>query len=331
MKPDRYDAWPGGRRRMTGLIQWRGPNMGFSTLAGFLFGCPFVAAGIAIVLIGAKVIAVDPSSVHAPYWVLTVFGVSFAFAGLMVWGMAWKQFAANRRRDEAVRRHPNEPALADYPWHPDGFKASAWAAAAKALGIAMGTSVFLSMFNWWAFVAHGDWMVKGVVIVLDLVGLVLWAQAAQQAGRAFKFGHSQVVFSGFPYRLPDPVLIRWQSGGGISRVRKGTFTLRCVEEWMEHSGSGRNRTRTVAQEEIWSGTWVLEQPRNFSLRESVELRYELPVDAVPTQFSADRPVFWELEVKLDLPGLDFKQTYLVPIYDSKAASFARALLLNSAS
>jgi hypothetical protein len=30
--------------------------------------------------------------------------------------------------------------------------------------------------------------------------------------------------------------------------------------------------------------------------------------------SAEKPVFWEFEVKLDLPGLDFQETYLVPIY-----------------
>jgi hypothetical protein len=35
-----------------------------------------------------------------------------------------------------------------------------------------------------------------------------------------------------------------------------------------------------------------------------------------TRLSADKPLFWELEVKLKLPGLDFSETYLVPIYGS---------------
>ena len=61
-----------------------------------MFGGLFVAVGTSIILMGTKVFAVDPSSVHAPYWVLTVAGVSFALGGFMVWGMAWRQFAANR-------------------------------------------------------------------------------------------------------------------------------------------------------------------------------------------------------------------------------------------
>jgi hypothetical protein len=37
---------------------------------------------------------------------------------------------------------------------------------------------------------------------------------------------------------------------------------------------------------------------------------------LPTRLSADRPLFWELEVKLGLPGVAFNETYLVPIYGS---------------
>jgi hypothetical protein len=221
---------------------------------------------------------------------------------------------------EATRRHPNEPALADYPWHPDGFEVSEWPGVGKAVAMAMGLTVFLSMFNWWAFYAHGDWMIKGIVGIFDVVSLLAWVQAARQLGRALKFGHSRIVFTRFPYRLTEPVAIRWQAAGGITRINKGTFTLRCVEEWTERSGRGRNQTVTLVHEQVWSGRWLLEQPRNLALKDSVDLRYELPPDSRATQLSADKPMFWELEVQLDLPGLDFKETYLVPIYSSKTIS-----------
>ena len=89
---------------------------------------------------------------------------------------------------------------------------------------------------------------------------------------------------------------------------------------MERSGSGKNQTVTLVHEEIWSAKWILDQPRNLQLKEDVELRYELPADALPTQLNADKPRFWELEVKLDLPGLDFSETYLVPFYGSRTVS-----------
>ena len=82
--------------------------MGLPAWGGFLFGGIFVAVGTAILLVGTKVLPVDPASVKAPYWVLTAAGASFSLGGLMVWGMAGKQFAANRQRMLAGRRYPND-------------------------------------------------------------------------------------------------------------------------------------------------------------------------------------------------------------------------------
>jgi hypothetical protein len=64
----------------------------------------------------------------------------------------------------------------------------------------------------------------------------------------------------------------------------------------------------------------LDQPRKLALKDAVELAYDLPPGAPATRLGAHRPVFWELEVNLDVPGLDFKQNYLVPIYNSTATS-----------
>ncbi len=319
MKPDRYETSRAGRRRLSGLIQSRGSRMGIPTWAGILFGTPFVAAGTAIILVGMKILPVDPGSVHAPYWVLVVAGVSFVLGGFMVWGMAGKQLAADRQRRSAARQYPDEPALADYHWHPSGFEVSEWAGAAKAVGMALGLTVFLSLFNWWAFVAHGPWSIKILVLLFDCVAVAVWWEAVRRIGCAFRFGYSRIVFTRFPYALSEAVVIRWRPGGGVNQVNQGTFVLRCVAEWMESRGTGRNRTRSLVHEEIWSGKWMVEQPRNFQVNGEIELRYELPPDAQSTNLSADKPVFWELEAKLDLPGFDFRATYLVPIYAAKAA------------
>jgi hypothetical protein len=241
-------------------------------------------------------------------------GVFFALGGFWVWSMAWKQSAANRRRAMAAGQYPNETALADYRWHPDGFEVSEWTRLAKALAIALGLTLFLSMFNWFAFRSNAPWLFKGIVGLFDLIALGTWCQAAVQLGRAFKFGHFRIDFASFPFRLPNPVVLHWHSSGGINRVNKGTFTLRCVEEWMESHGSGKNRSVILVHEEVWSAKWLLEQPRNFQLKDKVELRYGLPATAQPTNLSAGKPVFWELQVQLDLPGLDFNETYLVPVY-----------------
>jgi hypothetical protein len=158
-----------------------------------------------------------------------------------------------------------------------------------------------------------------MAILFDAVALAMWCKAAQLLGRAVKFGRSRVVFTSFPYRSTEPVLLRWQPDSGMAQIRKGTFTLRCVREWMESTGRPGDRRITLIHEELWSAKWLLEQPRKLALKDSVELSYELPSHAQPTQLSAVSPVFWELEVKLDLPGLDFRELYLVPIYGPKTS------------
>jgi hypothetical protein len=327
MKPDQYALSPDGPQRLSGNLQQRGSRMGLPTWGGFLFGVPFVGIGTAAVLGSMGILSAFRSSGKSPAWVLAVFGLSFMLAGLMVWGMAWKQFQANRERREAARRYPNEPALADYRWHPDGFESSPWVGALKPTGFALGLTVFLSLFNWWAFGAHGPWMVKGIVTLFDALTVFLWWQAVQAAGRALKFGHSRIVFTRFPYALGEPAVLRWRPSTGVSEVHKGTFTLRCVQEWTESSGSGKNRTRTLVHEALWSAQWLLQQPRRLGPKDDVELAYDLPDHGLPTQLSADRPVFWELEVKLDLRGLDFNETYLVPIYAGKAAPRLKPMLV----
>jgi hypothetical protein len=314
MTPDRYEVSPRGRGRMTGQLKKRSRRLGLPTWGGFLLGAVFAATGAWVILVGTKVVAVNPATVHAPYWVLTVAGAAFAAGGLWLWSMTGVQAAANRRRTVAARRHPNEPALADYPWHPDGFTVSEWTRLVQSLAVALGLTVFLSMFNWWACQPDAPRMIRGIVGLFDLIALSMWVMAALQLGRALKYGHSRVEYLAFPYHPPNPVVLRWRPVRGVSRVKSGTFTLRCVSEWMESSGPRHDRNNVLVHEEIWNAQWILTRPRNFQPTDPMDLRYELPPDAIATSLSADKPFFWELEVKLDVPGLKFNETYLVPVY-----------------
>jgi hypothetical protein len=302
------------RQRLTGQLSQRGSQAGLSAGGAAFFGLPFVGAGVAIILIGLKVIQVDPGSVHAPYWVLTVCGVCFLGAGLMLWGMAVRQYQGNRRRAAINGGTPAGVALADYNWNRSGCQASRWKNLFKTGFTAAGVSVFLSIFNWWAFGAQEPLMVKIIVGLFDLVLLILWWQFLLTLVRALKFSGSRIAFARFPYSVNEPVLIRWQTPGGINGPRKGSFTLRCVEEWWETTGSGKNRSNRLVQEEIWSGAWQLEPADELLPGKTRDFSFQPPADAPPTGLSSRKPVFWEFEVKLEMPGPDFVANYLVPVY-----------------
>jgi hypothetical protein len=305
------------RQRLSGHLIRRGLQTGLSTLGAVLFGVPFVGAGVGIILVGMKVVPVEPRSVHAPFWVLTVAGVCFLAAGLFMWGVAVRQFNSNRRRATAGGSGAEAVALADYDWNRRGHQPWRWSRPLRSLGFAVALSVFLSIFNWWAFFSRdGPLMVKVVVSVFDLVLVFLWAHVLLLTARAFRFGDSRIEYTRFPYAVGEPAIIRWQAAGGVGNSIKGTFTLRCVEEWWEVSGSGKNRSRHMIHEQIWSGKWQLEAADDLRSGKMSEFSFVIPPEAKPTNLNSMQPVFWEFEVKLEMAGPDFVESYLVPVYQT---------------
>ena len=316
MKPQRYESSP-GRVRLSGMMERRGSRTPFSGLAALLFGTPFFGAGIFIILVGTKVISVDARTVHVPFWILTAIGMVFAFAGLMIWGMGWTSWRARIRSQQLLKNRSANPALADYPWNPRGFEAERWKRAVTATSAAFLLTLFLAGFNYWAFVDHGPLPLKLIVGLFDLFGVMAWCRAVMLVGRGLKFGGSQISFTSFPYYLGKPIVVHWVPATGITKLRKGTFTLRCVEEFYETTGTGKDGTQTLVHEQRWKGTWFLEQPEAVRPGSKIDFQFDPPEDIPETQLQAARPIFWEFEVILDLPGLDFVEKYLVPIYAAK--------------
>jgi hypothetical protein len=270
--------------------------------------------GTLLTLVGARIIPVKEGSVHAPWSLLSAIGVAFALGGVAVWSMAARQYRSNRRQFEARRFYRGNPAMTDYAWDPAGYSAPRWARAVRGVVAAIGVSLFLSIFNYWAFWGEGGRFVQIITLLFDLIGLAVWWGAVVQVVRAAKFGGSRVVGAEFPCHQRKPMRLRWQPASGIVQVNQGTFTLRCVEEWFESRGSGDTRSTTLVQEELWSATRQVEGVQHLARGGEIELNFEVPGDLPSTRLSAARPVFWELEVKLDLPGLDFEEIYLVPVY-----------------
>lgn len=302
------------RRRLPGRTERRGSHTGFPSAGAYLFGAIFVAVGTGVALVGLRVIPVNPQDVHAPWWTITAMGLVFAAAGAGMLGMSVRQHRAERRARDAAWQHPGRPTLGDYTWDPRGFAAPRWSRAVKALAGAAGISLFLSIFNWWAFATDSPFMVKAITVVFDLLLILIWIEALRRVGVAVKFGGSRVEFTRFPYEVGGAVIVRWRPAAGIARARRGTFTLRSVEERFEHRGSGGDRSARLVQEETWSATWHLDREATIADDRVVEVRFDPPPDAAPTRLHAPQPVFWEFQVTLDLPGLDFDEIYLVPVY-----------------
>jgi hypothetical protein len=292
-----------------------GLHASHSSRGMLLFGLPFFGVGVWITLVGLEMVEVDPSSVHAPMWVLTVVGLIFAASGCLIWSMGWQQYRQLKLLNKQKAKYPGEAAMADYPWNRDGYSPPRWTPARKAWSAAVFMIVFSSVFNWWAFGSgDGPLPVKIGIGVLDLILVwVVWF-AIKRTWHALKFGQTRLVYDEFPYLPGETIQLRIEVPQVLRNGRSATVTLRQVLEYYEISGHGKNRNKRLVHEVKYEDAQELSETDLAQWPGIIRTEWTLPKVATGTQLHAEKPVFWELELKMEVPGLDLEQRYLLPVY-----------------
>lgn len=292
----------------------RGHASALSFRGGLIFGLILVALGTWIVLIGLRVI--EPGGRFSiPREMLVPIGIVFAGPGFFVWMQTARRHFAEARHQRLRALHPDEPALADYPWNPSGSPSRLRTHAVRATILTAFFVVFLSPANCIAFAKNDAPLFMQIgIVIFDLIALYLIYDAALRWARAFKFGNAFLRFGTFPFSTRTPVKLAWIAPQGCKGEATGAFTLRALHEWYETGGTGKSRSTRLVHEQHWSASWKIGAPSQITPGQVCELVFELPSGAPSTSFHAERPLFWELLVDLHLPGIDFQETYLVPIY-----------------
>lgn len=292
-----------------------GVRTGFPLWGMILFSLPFLGAGLWVLAMGSGWVQVNSSDVHAPLWVLQVFGLCFFGGGCMVLLMAGRQVSLQKRIRQQQRNFPNEPAYRDYPWDPSGFSPPRWKPVLSAWAMALFMSVFLSMFNWWAFFSDdGPLMVKVIVGLFDLILLWVWWHAFSTLLHAVKFGRTRLVFPEFPVHPGQWLKAVVELPPSLTGMESAEMTLRCIREFWETRGTGRNRSKSIVHEQIWAESQQWSGYELGAWPGKIQTTFILPADAPGTCLSEEIPIFWELEVRAEVPGVDLTQRYLVPVY-----------------
>lgn len=289
---------------------------GMSASGGIFFGGVFLIVGTLIALAGLKVIPIDPKGLHVPYGVLATVGLVFALPGLMILGQAARNAFAARRRERLQGFQAAEPAILDYPWNRDRWTPDRWAAVRRA-GFAAGfLTIFMAVTGYIVFFESGaPFIMKLGMGVFMLVAAWCWVMFFRAVGHALKYGESWIGYRTFPMRPGTTLTLAWQPPARLLAVSAGGFTLRCVREWTETKRHGSRRRIEVVHEEVWSSSREVSPGTLFRPAEQTEVTFTLSADLPGTCLSAAQTAtYWELEIQLDVPGLDFKETYLVPIY-----------------
>ena len=292
-----------------------GVHTGWSAAGYLLFGLPFIAVGVWTGGMGFGLIPHDPEKLNAPLWSLGVFGTVFGAGGLMVWTMAFRRLQLKGKLKAMQVLYPGDPAMEDYPWDRTGFSPPRWAPvrnAAFGLGFMV---IFLSFFNWWAFASgDGPMLVKISVGFFDVLLIGGVFHTIYIALQALKFGETRLLYEQFPYGADEVVELKIQVPPVLREARSAKLSLRGIREFYEVTGSGKNRSKRLVHEAHFEGTQELTKKDLGQWSNQISTFWALPADLRETDLTSSEPFYWELELALDLPGIDLAQRYLLPVY-----------------
>ena len=279
-----------------------------------LFGMVFLLAGTAIILVSADVIQADPSSFHAPRWVVGCAGGIFAISGLWVSLHGADGVWAARRRRRMARLRPEEPWLADHAWSSRGVRSrNTGSFLSHAFGLGF-IAFFLVPFHWWALSPAGGWFVKIIVGFFDLIMLLVVGQIVRRAIAQLRFGRPELRFGAFPFHPGELLDAELVCPRGIGRFDRLELTLRYIVERYVETGTGDDRRTDVVCESFHTDTVKIEEPGSHGAADRMPVTFLLPDDAEPCVL-AERPArFWELQVTATTSGIDFDHRFLVPVY-----------------
>lgn len=289
----------------------RGPISQFS-IAAFVFvpfGLALVGAAVALVLWEMRLLDVPrPEEVAA--WMIFYAAALLALLGvgtvllflgdLMSFGRRWRAGDSQR------------PWLRDYHWNPRGHRVRVWSDISAALYLLVVLGALLPGLLLWASRAP---VVYVGVIAAGLLGVLMLFLLMRELLRYFKFGSTWVRYHQFPYRPGEKVAITWGAQRGVNPFNRIHFILRYVAE-RRHERFRRGELQVEYKPyQLWAATYTIESGGQRMPSNEQTLVFDVPPGAPGTQLRANPPRYWELEVDIHAPGVNYQRTYPVPLYE----------------
>jgi len=215
-------------------------------------------------------------------------------------------------------QHPGEPWFWSPFWDPAGSRAGVGRRLAKDfVGLTLMTLVLAAF--------HPS--THPILIAGDAIALVGWCFVGYRFVQGTKYGDSALRFGSFPFFLGEEAEVYLQEADRLRNFREMTWTLRCIEERVQ-GGGGKSEAKQTVCYVLYEEAQVLKPgdvelgtgapARLFQLGrrkdEAAEMKMTFLLPAKKLATAIDPPRYWELEVKADIPGIDYSATFFLPVY-----------------
>lgn len=239
-----------------------------------------------------------------------VVGLVFTVAGSGIVALGTRVRRLARERDACRRRHPEAP----WMWNPEWARRQITGSGRATTLLAWTFAFFWNAISWpllpkMLSEARRETWGAAFALLFPAVGLALLVWALRETLRARRYG--RLVFE--PTTLPGVI------GGSLKGVvhlsrnlvpEKGfDLQLDCVER----TRSGRNDS---TERILWQEKGHVEAPRVLRgpRGSDVPVCFRIPWGEAPTSEDGRREILWRLSVSAEVPGVDLRSHFVVPVF-----------------
>lgn len=233
----------------------------------------------------------------------------FLAAAAAVFFAAWKDA---RRRRRVRLSAGQDPWMADHDWEPSGTRDRGWrvpltgvAIMLMALSIALPVQFRIFGEGAWSFFL----LIPGLIFgCTNLVLLLFFAALAAMLKDRWRIGPTRVEFARFPFRRGRDLEATFVGG---KPFRDGTdlqVHLLCLQAVWEDDPKREHRQRRQRC------LYVDRQQVRPGPDGRARLAFTLPSETPGTDLRAQEPVYWELDIRGKVAGVEWQEVFLVPVY-----------------
>ena len=291
-----------------------------------LFGIPFAMAGLWAATLAAQQFVEDPGDLEKLFLqvilALCFGGVGF---GLIVFGRYASRKAAEE--DALQHQHPNEP----WMWRPDWAQGRVSGANKQTMVFTWAFAVFWNLISAPLLLVIPKEVIEkdnklallGLMFPVIGVGLFVWAVRATLRWR--KFGASTFEMAAVPGVIGGRLRGRIQTT--LRSVPASGFELKlsCVRLINRERSTGETGTgnRSTTEKILWQEEQTID-PALLGpgyRGTSVPVEFVIPYECEPADDSdPSNRVIWRLESSADVPGVDFRCTFELPVFKTADSS-----------
>jgi len=193
--------------------------------------------------------------------------------------------------------------------------------------------IFALLWNvmvWYAIVMGGENILKAFdanpifyfFVSFPFIGVWLIIYAIKETRAWYKFGKTPLFLAPFPGQVGGRFSGYIDLPISSTQATQAIFSFSCIRRYTSRDSQGKNAWHEDA---LWQDR-ISFKPDNVGEKSRIDFLFKPPADLPATEDESDDYHFWQLHVRLSVPGIDYDRVFNVPmalISDQQLAATGR--------